>query len=287
MRLKFLLAALLALSLLVAALVYGRNLSWCHHTGAASAAADDAGKSAGCPADKSACCPQEEKSDAPEPTPVQGNDPEKQLVFKVEGLRCPAVKGIGCGHMLRPVLASLDKIDGVQASSTNYTGTMIRVAVTSAADRARVADEARKVLAENMPVALAGDELKRTLEMEQWRETWRVGELSAIEFHTMALHRVKTFARAEKLDKETTDTLTKMAEDQWERLAQEAKGEKANRPEEWGNRCKKSIPVFLARAREVLTDDQLERFKKALTGPCRDEDRPEAPPPEIKSDKTP
>jgi hypothetical protein len=221
---------------------------------------------------------QEAKADAPKQTPAQGNDSDKQFVFKVEGLRCPAVKGIGCGHRLRPVLASLDKIDGVQASSTNYTGTMIRVAVTTATDRAKVAEEVRKVLAANKPVALAGDDLKRALEKEQWRETRQVGELSAIEFRTMALYRIKTFAQAEKLDKETTDKLTTMAEDQWQRLAQEAKKEKATQPEDWGNRGKKSIPVFLARAKEVLTDDQVERFKKALTTPCRNEDRPEAPP---------
>jgi hypothetical protein len=294
MRMKFLLAALLALPLLVAALVYGRNLSWCHHpdslpvTGENSEQSEccPSDKSECCPSDKPECCPQEENADAPKQAPVQGNDPDKQIVFKVEGLRCSAVKGIGCGHMLRPVLTSLDKIDGVQASSTNYTGTMIRVAVTSATDRAKVAEEVRKVLAENKPVALAGDDLKLALEKEQWRETWRVGELSAIEFRTMALYRIKTFAQAEKLDKATTDKLTKMAEDQWERLAQEAKKEKATQPEDWGNRCRKAIPIFLARAKEVLTDDQVERFKKTLTTPCRDEDRPEAPPPGTKSNKT-
>jgi hypothetical protein len=208
-------------------------------------------------------------------------------VLRVEGLRCPAVKGIGCGHMLRPVLASLDKIEGVQASSTNYTGTMIRVTVTEAADRAKVAEEVRKVLAANKPVTLAGEDLKRALEKEQWREARRVGELTAIEFHTMALHRIKMFAQTEKLDKDTTEKLTKMAEEHWQRLAQEAEKEKATRPEDWGIRAKKSIPVFLARAKEVLTDDQVERFKKTLTTPCRDEDRPEAPPAGIKSAKAP
>jgi hypothetical protein len=277
MRMKFLLAALLALPLLVAALVYGRNLTRCHHTDALSATAEDSDKEC-CPSDKSPCCLQEDKADAPTQNTVQGNDPDKQIVFKVDGLRCPAVKGIGCGHMLTPVLTSLDKIDGVQASSTNYTGTMIRVAVTTATDRAKVTEEVRKVLGENKPVALAGDELESALEKEQWRETWRVGELSAIEFRVLARYRIKTFAEAEKLDKETTDKLVKMAEEQWERLAREAKKEKATQPEDWGNRCKKSIPVFLAQAKEVLSDEQVERFKKTLMTPCQDGDRPEAPP---------
>ena len=152
-------------------------------------------------------------TDGSKQTTVQGSDPDKQIVFKVEGLRCPAVKGIGCGHMLHPLLAALDKIDGVQASSTNYTGTMIRITVTSVDDRAKVAERVREVLGENRPLALAGDDFKLALEKKHWRETWRVGELSAIEFRAMALYRIKTFAQAEKLDKVTTDKLTKMADE--------------------------------------------------------------------------
>jgi hypothetical protein len=205
-------------------------------------------------------------------------DLTRQIVFKVEGLRCPAVKGIGCGHMLHPVLATLDKIDGVQASSTNYTGTMIRVAVSRKADRAKIVEEARKVLAEHKPVIVTGDALKLALEKEQWRETRRVGELSAIEFRATALYRIKTFAQAEKLNKESADKLTRMAEVQWDRLVEEAKKEKATQPKDRGNRCRKSIPALLEKAKEVLSDDQIERFKKMLTTPCRGEDRPEAPP---------
>jgi hypothetical protein len=226
----------------------------------------------------SQCCLQGDKADASKQNTVQGSDPDKQIVFKVEGLRCPAVKGIGCGHMLHPLLAALNKIDGVQASSTNYTGTMIRITVTSVVDRAKVAERVREVLGENRPLALAGDDFKLDLEKEQWRETWRVGELSAIEFRAMALYRIKTFAQAEKLDKVTTDKLTKMAEEQWDRLAQEAKKDKATQPEDWESRCKKSIPIFLDRVKKALSDEQLERFKNTLTTPCRGEDRPEAPP---------
>jgi hypothetical protein len=278
MSMKFWLAGLLALPLLVVALIYGRNLSRCQHTDCAAATADDPNKSEFCPSDKSQCCSPEDKADAPMQATVQESDPDKQIVFKVDGLRCPAVKGIGCGHMLHPVLAALDKIDGVEASSTNYTGTMIRVSVTNGSCRDKVAEKVRKALAENKPVALAGDDFKLALEKEQWRETWRVGELSAIEFRAIALYRIKTFAQAEKLDKETTEKLTNIAEEQWDRLAQEAKKDKATQPEDWGSRCKKSIPIFLDRAKKVLSDEQLERFRNALTTPYRGEDRPEAPP---------
>jgi copper chaperone CopZ/NADH:ubiquinone oxidoreductase subunit 3 (subunit A) len=216
---------------------------------------------------------------------VQGSDPDKQIVFKVDGLRCPAVKGIGCGHMLRPVLASLDKIDGVEASSTNYTGTMIRISVTTASDRDKVAERVAKVLTENKPVALTGEELKLAVEKEQWWGTGRIGELSAIEFHTLVLYRVKTFAQAEKLDKEATDKLVKIAEQQWDHITNEAKKDGATQPEDWGNRCKKALPVFLEQAKDVLTAEQVERFRQSLTCPCRGDDRPEAPPAPSKGEK--
>jgi copper chaperone CopZ len=206
-------------------------------------------------------------------------DPERQIVFTVKGLTCPAVKGIGCGHRLAPVLERVDKIDGVEASAANYTGTLLRISVKAEANREKVTAAVRQVLAENNPVALAGDALKKTaLQKEQWRETRRVGELSAIEFRALALYRIMTFAQAEKLNKETTDKLVKMAQDQWDRLAQEAKKANATRPEDWGNRFKQAIPEFLSRAKEVLGDEPVGRFKKALLTPCRNEDRPEAPP---------
>ena len=77
-----------------------------------------------------------------------------------------------------------------------------------------------------MVVALAGDDLKRALEEEQWRETWRIGELSAIEFRTLAMHWVKTFARDEKLKQEATNKLVAITKEQWDRIAEEAKSAK-------------------------------------------------------------
>jgi hypothetical protein len=180
--------------------------------------------------------------------------------------------------MLHPVLASLDKLAGVEASSTNYTGTMIRVSVVNAKDRAKVAQEVRKVLAPNKPVALAGDDFKLALEKEQWRETWRVGELSAIEFHTLALHRVKTFAKAERLDQEATAKLVEIVEQQWKRLSEEATNDGATKPEDWGKRIRAALPAFLERSKGVLTAAQVKRFKQTLTTQCCDDDCPEAPP---------
>ena len=183
-----------------------------------------------------------------------------------------------CGHILRGVLASVDKIDGVEASSANYTGTMIRISVSRASDRDKVAEGVHKVLTEGdrKAVPLAGVEFKRALDREAWRGTGRIGELSAIEFHTLVLHRVKTFAKGEKLGKEAADKLVTIAERQWERISKEARSDGATQPEEWANRCRKSLPVLLERANEFLTGEQVDRLKQTLTGPCRDQDRPEA-----------
>jgi hypothetical protein len=275
MRMKLLSAVLLALPLPVAALVHGRAHVGCRATDAPSLSAGDC--------DGLDCCEQETKADAPKQTCKtvdQPADPARQIAFRVEGLTCPAVKGIGCGHMLQGVLASLDKHDGVEASSANYTGTMIVVSVTTPADRDKVAEGVHKVLTEGdrKAVRLAGDELKRALDREEWRGAGRIGELSAIEFHTLALHRFKTFAMAEQLDKKTTDKLVEIAEQQWERLSKEAKADGATRPEDWGKRIKASLPIFLERAKEVLSADQVERFKQTLTGKCADGECPEAPP---------
>jgi hypothetical protein len=284
MRLNFLSAVLLALPLSVAALVYGRTHMGCHTTDVACVPPTTS--------DVSECCPQETKAAVPkkaDKTDARPIDPSCQIVFKVEGLTCPAVKGIGCGHMLQGVLASVDKLDGVEASSANYIGTMIRISVAREADRDRVAEGVRKALnqEDRKTVRLAGDALKRALDREEWRGAGRIGELSAIEFHTLALHRVKTFTKAEKLDKKTADKLVEVAEQHWERLSEAAKADGATRPEDWGKRIKASLPIFLERAQEVLTAEQVERFKQTLTGPCAGEECPEAPPAPTSGEKAP
>jgi hypothetical protein len=112
-------------------------------------------------------------------------DPTRQIVLKVEGLTCPAVKGLGCGHRLAPVLARLNKIDGVEKSFSNWPGTLLRISVAPSADRDKDAAAVREDLTKDnrKPVLLTGAELKQALEKEEWRMP---GELSAIEFRTLA-----------------------------------------------------------------------------------------------------
>jgi hypothetical protein len=161
---------------------------------------------------------------------------------------------------------------------------MIRVSAATAADRDKVAEAVRQALADKglKPVVLAGDDLRSAVEKEEWRETRRIGELSIVEFRTLVPYRIRAFARAEKLDEAATDKLLNIAERQWDRLAKETA-----QPDDFVARCKKALPQFLEQAREVLSDEQVERFKNALTTMGRGEDRPEAPPAGGKKEKTP
>jgi hypothetical protein len=280
MRLRLLPAVLVALSLPVAALVFGTTSSAYHVTGAPCAAPERS--------HEPECCQQEARGAVPKQrgkTAISPVDPERQIVFKVGGLACPAVKGIGCGHMLEGLLASLDKVDGVGASSANYTGTLIRVSVASESDRSGVAKGVRNFLAEqhHSAILLAADELKRALDREEWRDVGRIGELSAIEFRTLAFHRIKAFAKAEKLNKKTGDKLLEMAEQEWARIKNEARNDGATRPEDWRKRVTASLPVFVERAKKVLTAEQVERLQQRLTCKCCDGDCPEAPPAPVRA----
>jgi hypothetical protein len=201
-------------------------------------------------------------------------DPDRQIVFKVEGLTCPAVKGLGCGHRIAPVLARLNKIAGVEKSFSNRTGTMLRISVASSADREKVAAVVSEDLTKDSrkPVLLAGDEFKQAVVKEEWNSP---GDLSAIEFRTFALHRVKTFAEAEKLDKEATNKLVKIAEQQWARMAKggDCCG-KVKQPGDWLAQFKQFTASVPDQAKELLTAEQAERLRQVLTKRFEEKDMP-------------
>jgi hypothetical protein len=201
-------------------------------------------------------------------------DPARQIVFTVEGLTCPAVKGLGCGHRIAPVLARLDKVEGVEKSSANRTGTMLRISVASSADRDKVAEATREILTKDnrKPVLLSGGELKQALAKEEWGSP---ADLSAIEFRTFALHRVKTFAEAEKLDKEASSKLVKIAEQQWERMAKggDCCG-KVKQPGDWVAQFKQFAASVPDQAKELLVAEQTERLRQVLTKPFEEKDMP-------------
>jgi hypothetical protein len=163
----------------------------------------------------------------------------------------------------------LDKIENVQQSLANRPGNMIRVTVTAAANRDEVAEKVLLVLTEERrkPIRLAGVEFEQALRKEEWRDLERVGELSAIEVRTLMLRRIKAFAEKEKLNKETTAKLVKIAEEVWDRIARAANPEKADQLadlSQWMGRCKEFTSSVPDRATGLLSAEQVERLKQAL-----------------------
>jgi hypothetical protein len=190
------------------------------------------------------------------------------------------VRGLGCGHRIAPVLERLDKIDGVTASSANYTGTLIRISVAAAANREGIADEVRKELSadDREPTRLQGDRLTEALRKEEWRGIGQIGELSAIEFRTLALARVRAFAEGEGLAEGVADKLLRLAEAEWDRLARSAEAKGTAQPPhktDWVGRCSQFALAFFEQAKELLTADQLERLKQRLPSQARGRLSPE------------
>ena len=89
-----------------------------------------------------------------------------------------------------PVLAYLDRIDGVTVSSVNGSGTRIRLALRPGADPKKVAGAVRRVLNEQtkdlVPVPLAGAASTAALRQEQWREKSQLAEVVASETTALA-----------------------------------------------------------------------------------------------------
>ena len=199
-------------------------------------------------------------------------DPERQVVFAVKGLTCPAVKGIGCGHRIAPLLERLDKIEGVETSSANGTGTMIRIVLKSGADREKAVKAVRKDLTTDKrdPTRIADDVLPKALKSEEWRGIDRIGQLTAAEFRKLNIDRVKVFADEEKLDKDVADKLVKSAENEWDRLVLSADGKDGNRPPhrtDWTGRCDQFAGMVVEQVKELLAAEQLDRLRQALA--CR------------------
>lgn len=182
------------------------------------------------------------------------------------------MRGLGCGHRIAPVLERLDKIDGVEASSANHTGTLIRISVKAGASRETVEAAVQKDLTagKGNPTRLVGEELRKALQDEEWRGIDQIGQLSAIEFRKLNLDRVKAFVEEEKLGKDVADKLLKLAETEWDRLAKAAETKEGSQPPheaDWKGRCEQFGKAVAEQAKELLAAEQLERLRQALT--CR------------------
>lgn len=143
-------------------------------------------------------------------------DPNLQAVLRVDGLTCPAVKGVGCGHALAPLFGRLDQLDAVQNVSTNWSGTELRVIAksTDELEQAVTAVLTELKSAGHEPARLAGEEFAKALN-QRWRDAADVSDLSAHEFETLMNSFLKMYAQREDLDEELTQKLLKINEERW------------------------------------------------------------------------
>lgn len=167
------------------------------------------------------------------------------------------------------MLERLDKIDGVEVSAANHTGTMIRITVRGGADREKAAVAVQKDLAadERNPTRLTGDGLTKALKDEEWRDIARIGQLSATEFRKLNLDRVRAFTAEEKLDKDGADKRVKLAETEWDRLTKAAEAREGNLPPhkaDWTGRCEEFAKVLIEQSKGRLTADQSDRLREGL-----------------------
>lgn len=165
-------------------------------------------------------------------------------------------------------MAQLDKIQGVERSYANHTGDKVRVSVHTATHPDKVAEQVFKLLSDDKrnPKRVTGAELKQALDIEQWFEKERIDELSAIEFRTLGLRRVRTFAEKEKLDKEMAEKLVKIVEEEWDRLMKEnaRDKQKGSAKTDWAARCGKCAAAVVERGKSLLTAEQVERLRQSF-----------------------
>ena len=191
--------------------------------------------------------------------------PANDVVFKVGQLQCPLVNGVGCGHLLAPRMDQLNRIDGVEGSFSNWTGTLIRVTVLPNTDREAVAERVQKFLAADgqNPVRVSGQELATSLKGHEWRDVNRVSELSSFEFLTVARRRINAFADSEKLDSPQRENLLSVVDGLWDKSSV---GLGVPKPEAtayaayWQSRREKFVAAYIEQVRGALTPKQIEKL---------------------------
>jgi hypothetical protein len=158
------------------------------------------------------------------------------------------------------VLAQLDKISGVERSYANRAGNMVRISIAQAANPEKVVEEVARVFTQEKrnPIRLRDAELKQALEQEQWRTAEQVCELSIIEYRTLTLRALGTFADKEKLDQETKKRLFKVAEEEWDKVSKDGVYQDHT---DLRARITERVVEVVKRAKPILTAQQFERFK--------------------------
>ncbi len=71
------------------------------------------------------------------------------VVLESQAYACGAEEGLGCGLLLAPMLADLDRVDGVVESRTSWDGRLFELRLAPGADPERVARDAAVVVGGN------------------------------------------------------------------------------------------------------------------------------------------
>jgi hypothetical protein len=217
-----------------------------------------------------ACCilPATNLADSPVIDPQTRSvptDPAREAIFTIETLQCPAVKGVGCGSMLWPVLIRIDRIDGVSGSFSNWTGTRLRISVKSGSDPKAVAERVRAFLAADgrHPTELTGAKFTDGLGSEKWYSADGLVTLSSYEFKTIAKRRINAFAGQQKLNDAQREKLVTLVDQLWDKAA-EGMALPDSRPDAYGRywraRLGRFVESFAGRAQGILSADQIERL---------------------------
>jgi hypothetical protein len=158
------------------------------------------------------------------------------------------------------VLAQLDKIAGVKRSYANHAGNMVRISVAQAANPEKVVEGVQSVLTQEKrnPIRLLDAELKQALEQQEWHTAEQVSELSIIEYRTLTLRAIGTFADKEKLDQKTKERLSKIAQEEWDKLSKDGASQDHTDMREL---ITLRVTEVVKRAKPILTAQQFERFK--------------------------
>jgi hypothetical protein len=137
---------------------------------------------------------------------------------------------------------------------------MVRISVAQAVNPEKVVEEVEKVFTQEKrnPIRLRDAELKQALEQEEWRTAEQVCELSIIEYRTLTLRALRTFADKEKLNQETKERLFKIAEEEWDKLSKD--GASQDHTDVRAHIAQRVVEV-VKRAKPILTAQQFERFK--------------------------
>lgn len=116
------------------------------------------------------------------------------------------------------------------------------------------------------PTRVNGQELRRALQTEEWRDAERITELSAIEHRTLTIRSVTTFAEEEGLNDDQAGRLVKCTEAEWDHLAKEISTElrKVRTKRIWQPIYDRFDAALRKQMKPILTDEQMDRLMKSL-----------------------